>query len=377
MKNIQEFHKSLDIFGDIILKKLNSYLISNVFKILLITEFTGLVMFMTIEFFEHMSIFTASFKNFILSIFYLCLKIPYYFNLILPLTFLISILILLILMIRNNEMIVVRTSGISTASIMKPLVLLSLMLIAFSFVLSEWIIPVALNKSEYIYRIKIKKEEPYVFFKDGRIWFKRGKIISNIDFIDVKKDIIKGLTVIELSDAYTIQRRIDAEEGIWKNGSWIFTDVVERTFDDEGIKSTKKYKNYKDIIKEPPSVFKVMEKGPEEMGYRELSNHIKRLKADGHDIRRYLVDLYDKIAFPFINLIMVFTAFSVGLRYTKTKHISKGIFAGISIGALYFFSHSISLSFGYSEIFPPIFAVWFSNILFLSAGVIGIVTLRT
>jgi lipopolysaccharide export system permease protein len=359
------------------LKKLNSYLISSTLKILLIAEFTGLVLFVTIEFFEHMGIFTSSFKNFILSIFYLCLKFPYYFNLILPLTFLISILILLILTIRNNEMVVIRTSGISTVLIMKPLVLLSILLVMFSFILSEWIIPVALNKSEYIYRIKIKKEEPYVFFKNGSIWFKRDNIINNIDFIDVKKDIIKGLTVVELSDSYTIKKRIDAKEGIWENGLWVFTDVVERTFDDEGIKSVKKYTHLKGIIREPPSVFKVMEKIPEEMGYQELSSYIKRLRADGHDIQRYLVDLHDKIAFPFINLIMVFVAFSVGLRYSKTKHISKWIFAGICLGALCFFSHYISLSFGKAEIFPPIFAAWFSNIIFLSAGMIGIVTLRT
>ncbi|MCX5812881.1 MAG: LptF/LptG family permease [Proteobacteria bacterium] len=358
------------------MKRLNRYLVSNVLKILLITEFAGLVLFITIEFFEHMDIFTSSFKNFILSIFYLCLKIPYCFNLILPLTFLISILILLILMIRNNEMVIVRTSGISTIMIMKPLISLSIVLIMFSFILSEWIIPVALNKSEYIYRIKIKKEEPYVFFKNGRIWFKRDNVINNIDFIDVKKDIIKGLTVIELSDAYTIKKRIDAKEGIWKNDSWVFTDVVERAFDDKGIKSVKKYTHLKGIIREPPSVFKVMEKGPEEMGYRELSSYIKRLRADGHDVRRYLVDLYDKIAFPFINLIMVFAAFSVGLRYTKTKHISMGIFTGICLGVLYFLFHYISLSFGHS-IFPPIFAAWFSNIIFFSAGIIGIVTLRT
>lgn len=359
------------------MKRLNRYLISNVLKILLITEFAGLVLFITIEFFEHMDIFTSSLKNFILSIVYLCLKFPYYFNLILPLTFLISILILSILMIRNNEMVIVRTSGISTALIMKPLISISIALIMFSFILSEWVIPAALNKSEYIYRIKIKKEEPYVFFKNGRIWFKRDNVINNIDSIDVKKDVIKGLTVIELSDAYNIKKRIDAREGIWKNDSWIFTDVVERTFDDEGIKSVKKYAQLKGIIREPPSVFKVIEKGPEEMGYRELSSYIKKLRADGHDVRRYLVDLYDKIAFPFINLIMVFAAFSVGLRYTKTKHVSRGIFAGISLGALYFFFHSISLSLGYSEIFPPIFAAWFSNIVFLSAGIIGIATLRT
>jgi len=359
------------------LKRLNKYLISKVLKILFITELAGLILFITIEFFEHMDVFTSSLKNFILGIVYLLLKFPYYFNLILPLTLLISILILLILMVRDNEMAVVRTSGISTVQIIKPFILLSLIFIAFSFILSEWITPAALNKAEYIFRIKIKKEEPYVFFKNGRIWFKRDNVINNIDSIDIKKDTIKGLTVIEMSDSFLIKKRTDAKEGIWKNNSWLFTDVVERTFDDSGIKSVKQYAHLENIIKEPPSVFKITEKAPEEMGYQELSSYIKKLRADGHDVQKYLVDLYDKIAFPFINLIMVFAAFSVGLRYLKTNNISGGIFAGISLGALYFFSHSISLSFGYSDIFPPVFAAWFSNVVFFSGGIIGVVTLRT
>ena len=121
----------------------------------------------------------------------------------------------------------------------------------------------------------------------------------------------------------------------------------------------------------------MIEKNPEEMGYKELEGHIKKLKQDGHNIRRYLVDLYNKISSPFVNLIMVFAAFSVGLRYSKTKHISKGIFYGISLGIFLLVFHLVSLSFGYSEIFPPLFAAWFSNLLFFSMGIIGIVTLRT
>ncbi len=92
-----------------------------------------------------------------------------------------------------------------------------------------------------------------------------------------------------------------------------------------GIVAKKTYEQFKDLLQEPPSFFKIADKDPENMGYRELSRYIEKLKSDGHDIRRYLVDLYNKMAFPFVNLIMVFAAFSVGLRYTKTKHISIGI----------------------------------------------------
>jgi lipopolysaccharide export system permease protein len=330
-----------------------------------------------IEFFDHVDLFTETASKFGLGLLYLTLKIPYYFNLLLPLSFLISVLILIIIMIRGNELIVVRTAGISTFSLMKPLLSFSLVLVVLSFALSEWVIPLSSSTAEYVFRIKVRKEQAFVYFKNDKIWFKRDNVICNIDFFDTKKDEIKGLTVLELSESYSVLKRYDAKHGVWKNESWVFSDVVERTFANDGIESKKEHKSIQGLIREPPSVFKIIDKSPEEMSYKELKRHISRLKRNGHDIKRYMVDLYNKISFPFINVIMVFAAFSVGLRYSKTKNVSKGIFSGISLGILYWFFHSIALSLGYSEIFPPLFAAWFSNLLFFSFGIIGVVTVRT
>lgn len=343
----------------------------------MMAQFAGLVMFVTIEFLEHMDIFTDSFNSFLLSLVYILLRIPHYFNLLLPLASLISMLILLIMMVRNNEIIAARTSGISTISLMKPFIAFAFALIMFSFIIAEWIMPYAANAAEYLYRVKIKKEDSYVHFKNNRIWFKKDNILSNIDFFDAKKDTITGLTIIELADDFTIKKRIDAMEGTWKDSAWLFTTVIERTFGDNAIQSKKVYSEMKGLIKETPAMLKVGQRNPEEMGYKDLLRYIHRLKREGHDVRRYLVDLYNKMAFPFINLIMVFVAFSVGLRYTKTKHIAKGILVGVCVGILYWFIHNICLSFGYAETFPPFFAAWLSNMLFFSLGIIGVITLRT
>lgn len=343
----------------------------------MMAQFAGLVMFVTIEFLEHMDIFTDSFNSFLLSLVYILLRIPHYFNLLLPLASLISMLILLIMMVRNNEIIAARTSGISTISLMKPFIAFAFALIIFSFIIAEWVMPYAANAAEYLYRVKIKKEDSYVHFKNNRIWFKKDNILSNIDFFDAKKDTITGLTIIELADDFTIKKRIDAMEGTWKDSAWLFTTVIERTFGDNAIQSKKVYSEMKGLIKETPAMLKVGQRNPEEMGYKDLLRYIHRLKREGHDVRRYLVDLYNKMAFPFINLIMVFVAFSVGLRYTKTKHIAKGILVGVCVGILYWFIHNICLSFGYAETFPPFFAAWLSNMLFFSLGIIGVITLRT
>jgi lipopolysaccharide export system permease protein len=359
------------------LRRLDRYLISNTLKLLVLCECAGVALFTLIDFLEHLDLFTKDFDMFVLGASYLALKIPFYFNIILPLCLLIAVLIVIIVMIRGNEIIIVRTAGISTYSLMKPLVVLSLLLVLFSFSLSEWVIPLTSSAGEYVYQVKIKKEQTYVVYKNDKIWFKRDNQVCNIEFFDARRDEIKGLTVLQLSDNWAIQRRYDAVKGVWKNGSWVFYDVVERSFKNDGIESKTTYQSLTGLIKEPPSVFQIANKSPEDMSYEELQKYIARLKRNGHDVKRYMVDLYDKLSFPFINIIMVLVGFSVGLRYSKTKNIAKGIFFGICIGVLYWLVRSVAMPLGYSEIFPPLFAAWFSNMLFFSLGVIGIVTVRT
>ncbi len=65
--------------------------------------------------------------------------------------------------------------------------------------------PYAANAAEYLYRVKIKKEDSYVHGK--RPICSRGTIYFITQIInDAKKDIIKGLTVIELADDFTIKK---------------------------------------------------------------------------------------------------------------------------------------------------------------------------
>jgi lipopolysaccharide export system permease protein len=359
------------------MRRLNRYLITETVKLLLVSELVGLAIFVLVDFFEHIDVLTKTLDDFLLGLVYLALQVPAYFSLILPLAFLVAMLILIIMMIRGNEIIIARTAGVSTFSLMRPLVSMSLVLVVLSFSLSEWVVPMTSSWSEYIFRVKIKKEQTYVEFKNDRIWLKRGRTICCIDLFDAERDTVKGLSVFEVSDAFTIEKRYDAKSGRWNGSKWEFTDVTERTFRNNGIESRTFFPKMEGLITEPPSVFKIVDKTPEEMSYRELQHYINRLKRNGHDVKKFVVDLDAKVSFPFINVIMVLAAFSVGLRYSKAKNISKGIFSGILIGMLYWFSHYIALSFGRSEVFPPWFAAWFANTLFLASGIIGIITART
>ncbi len=99
------------------MRRLNKYLIATTIKLLLICELAGIIIFTMIDFFDHLDIFTKTFSKFALGMGYVALNIPNNFNLLLPLALLISILVLIVMMIRGNEVIIIRTAGISTFSL--------------------------------------------------------------------------------------------------------------------------------------------------------------------------------------------------------------------------------------------------------------------
>lgn len=358
------------------MKRLDRYLISTTLKLLFLCEFAGVAIYSIIEFFEHLDVFATSLDNFLLSLLYISARVPYSATLILPLAFLISMLITFIIMVRNNEIMIIRSSGISTLFFIRPLFYLSCLLTILTFFLKESFAPQAYRVSEFIYKVKIKKEEPFISVKNDRIWLKKGNKIARIEYLDAKKELMKEITVLELSPDYTIKKRFDAKEGIFTGSTWVFTDVVERIFEENGSAEKKYYPLLLGLVSEPPDTFRNLERNPEEMSFKELNGYIERLRENGYNAKKYLVDLYNKISFPFINVIMVMIACSIGLRYSKARNIARGLFSGIVIGASYWFFHSVCLSLGYSEIFPPVFSAWLTNIVFFSTGIIGILTLR-
>lgn len=357
------------------MKRLDAYILKGLLKIFLTAELVGFGLLFVIEFFEKLETFTRSLQALAFGLLSVLYKSPYFINLFLPLCFLLSILVLFMVMARRNEIIALRSSGVSTFSLLRPVFLFSFLLAVVSLLAEEFFIPFSLRHADYVYRVKVKGEQPYVFIKDDEIWVRKGNIVANIELFDGKNDRMAGLTLIEIGRDFSLLRRIDAKEAIWETTGWRLLNAVERRFRDGNVEK-RVFEETSGLAGTPPSVFKIVRKGPEEMGIRELRRYIGRLKEGGHDTGRYLVDLYNKVSFPFINLVMVLIGTALGLRYKKTTHISLGIFLGLSAGFVYWVLHSFSLALGYAEIFPALFSSFFSSLLLSLLGTIGILTLR-
>lgn len=76
------------------------------------------------------------------------------------------------------------------------------------------------------------------------------------------------------------------------------------------------------------------------------------------------MDLYAKISYSVISLIMVFIGVPFALHYNRSGGVAISLGLGIGIGFLYWMAYSVALSFGHAGLAPPIVAAWLVNFLF-------------
>ena len=129
-------------------------------------------------------------------------------------------------------------------------------------------------------------------------------------------------------------------------------------------------------IKEEMEDFIRIQKAVSSMSYRELMEYVARLEAAGFQVRTYLVELYSKLSFPLVNLVMVLVAIPFALQSPQGGRLF-GIGLAIAIMAGYLVVHYVALAFARADLLPPLLAAWTANIIFLGIAAALLLRART
>ncbi len=106
------------------------------------------------------------------------------------------------------------------------------------------------------------------------------------------------------------------------------------------------------------------------MTYAALSSYIDEARAKGYNMNRYEVDLYAKISYPLLNILVSFLAIPFALQSPRSGGIFRSIGTGLLIGFACWMLLSFSLSLGKKELFPPLIAAWLPGVLFGGSGIL-------
>ncbi len=353
------------------MKILDRYISRQFIGIVLFALLAFITLFVVVDLVEKMDNFIGSdVPKYIIGLYYLY-TIPYYIVLTLPIAMLLASLFSLGNMARRNEIIVMKAAGMSLNRILLPVFIIAFLTSLGSLAFSEYVMPRATEKREIINNEYIEKDKQLWRTRIDNVYMKdpSGKQISILHFYASKNSGDK--VSIKEFKGETLAKRIDARKMVWSDSVWILYDGYEREFvSDQEVAQPFSEKILTNFSLTPAELSKVLKKA-EEMSFAELKEFIEKVKLNGGDTNRWMVDLYLKLSIPFASFIIVL--FGAPLASHKRRGSAMtGFGISLAICFIYFGIVKTFQTLGHNGHISPFFAAWIANIIF---GIGGIITL--
>lgn len=348
---------------------LDRYILAEFFMVFFVCLFAASALFVVIELFEKMRIFVREDALVVHVVSYLLLKIPLICHLMTPIALLLATLLSVGRLAQLSEITAMRACGVSVLRLFVPLVVCAFLVSLLMLAVGELLVPWSNQKVEDILTLDIKRKKDNGDFNRADFWYRSGNKFYSVAFYDSRLHTLQGVATYELGEDFSPVRRTDAREVVWENGDigWNMADVVETGFvGDSTFNNT--FRRLPMVIAEKPGDFSELRRKPETMGYFELRKYLEKLRGEGVPVTKYEVELASKLAFPFVNLIVVLIAIPFSLNSARSGAGLRNFVVAVSVGLSYYFIHAVSSSFGEAELLPVHVAAWTANILLLCVG---------
>lgn len=274
---------------------------------------------------------------------------------------------------KNHEVTAVIASGISLWNLLKPILLVTGIFCLITFIVNDKIVPSSMEKANRIRNEEleqaIKSGKKIRVVKDAALYGEGGQIIYTKSF-DPEEGVLSNVIILKQDKNRSITEKVSAREVKWENGKWKATDVIIFKTDKKGAfgRDPEMYQSKVLNIKEKPEDFLKTQSDPRFMSYSQLRDYIKIIKVGSPmTLRRLLVDLNFKLAFPFTALITVLIGVPFCIETGRASALI-GMVRGILAGVIYIPVMAISLALGKGGTLPPVVAAWLTNVVFIIIG---------
>jgi LPS export ABC transporter permease LptG/LPS export ABC transporter permease LptF len=314
---------------------------------------------------------------------YLVNVTPYMIYQIAPLAVLIAVLVTFGVLNRNSEIVAMKATGISLYRLVIPVLSIAAILAASLFLFDEFYLPQANRKQDALLN-QIKGKPPQTVLHPEKNWIfgqpRNGEParIFYYQYFDRDRFQFVNLSVFEFdASTFALSKRIFAARAEWdaKAGTWNFQQGWEREIKGASVTDFREFQQAGFAeIHEDPSYFIKEKLQSQEMNFGQLQNYIADLRQSGFDTMRLRIELWHKLAYPLIAVIMAMLAIPFALSMGRRGSLT-GIAVAIGVAMAYWVVDLLFAAMGNANYLPALLAAWSSDILFGLVG--GYLLLKT
>lgn len=312
---------------------------------------------------------------------YLLLMVPNISFQMAPLAVLGATILTLGVLTRSHEITAMRSCGISLGRITAPFLVFAITVAATLLYLSTVLIPVTTIKADYIQKLRIEKKPAVAAtFRAEHPWVRVSQDrLMSIETVDPDGATFHGIRLYTLGANFHLTEVVEAKTLRHQGGVWVLSEGTERALGEDGKVSTTDFEMKPIVMNQKPEDFqRWLSRSADVMTSADLHNYIRRLEKDGHNTARPLTDYHDRLANPFVCIVMVLVGVALSQLGTGTRGrgMARGIGLALIIGLAYWITHSVAIALGRTGELPAVMAGWSANLVFLSFGLYLLLTVR-
>jgi len=295
----------------------------------------------------------------------------------LPVVMLVATIFLFLTLTRYHELTALKAAGVSLYRVSAPILGLGLGVAVVAGLFQELALPTLNERGDEVDRVKIRGQAPRHLQSRQRLWVRSADSrFYRVELLNPGTNDMYGMTILEVDKEFRLTGRLDARRAHWTQAGWELSDGAYREIGAHGAVQTVPFVWTALDLKEEMEDFIRIQKPVSTMSYRELREYIVQLEAAGFQVRKYLVELYSKLSFPLVNVVMVLVAIPFALQSPRGGRLF-GIGLAIAIMAGYLVIHYVALAFARADLLPPLIAAWTANVIFMGIGTSLLLRART
>ncbi|MCR4291039.1 MAG: LptF/LptG family permease [Candidatus Scalindua sp.] len=305
-------------------------------------------------------------KSFTMSAHYYGLMVPVFIAQLFPAITLISVSLVLVRFVKNNEILAMQVAGINLYRIMLPIFIVSVFLSLLAVINQELIIPKLAEELEKVEQTTFEEKEQYSILIEDE----ENRMLFSVWALNVSEGILKSVYIIGKYENGKKKFTIRAERGKWTDdNNWLLFNVVKRNYDESGhwVAPTLQMDNYLLETTLSPAELSKVDINASLKSFKEL----RELRNKEPENDRYSVMYHTRVAYPLTNFILLFLGIPVVLGFER---MSKNIFLRVGISVLiccaFFVLAYICANLGNMGILQPVLAAWIPVIVFGCLGLI-------
>lgn len=359
---------------------LDKYIGSRILKAYLLALSAFVVLYIIIDLFTNLGDFLKEKIPPYIVINYYLYMLPLTFLQVSPFSSLLGVTYAFAELNKNNEVMGMRTLGVSVFRLSLPAIILALLISSLAMVIQEKVLLSSQKKVEDI-KLTYFKKVALTSQEQHNLAFRYQNMIFFISRFVPQDKSLEDVIIFKEDDKGNLSEKLVSRKITYLKGIWIAQDTIFYKLDSSGKfleKPTYWEEKKIELDEKPENLIVKKSLFGEFTSLRNLKKEINRLKAIGayNILSNLTVEFHRKISEPFTHFFLVIGVLPFVLEIKKRKVGLSTLGLVFTFGFLYYVIFSISLAFGKAQILLPSLSPWIAPSFFFATGISGLYLLR-